>query len=168
MLILLPVFVNGDRASIGMTTQGHEEWRSWGRALPALTVVTGVLAIPGLVAWWSIDGEVAKMLADPWHDPLAGFVLYPISEEIIYRMAICSAAAGWFGARPAIAVSGIVFGLMHVAYGVANPVNLVSGFVLAWSFLKSNTILVPITLHSFGNILGAVIIDCLGACFRHA
>ena len=45
----------------------------------------------------------------------------------------------------------MLFGLLHVVYGNPGPDNLVAGFFLAWSFLKSGTIVVPVVLHSLGN-----------------
>jgi len=41
--------------------------------------------------------------------------------------------------------------------GVAAPDNQLGGFVLAWVFVKSETILLPIALHSIGNLLALVL-----------
>ena len=53
----------------------------------------------------------------------------------------------------AILVSGLIFGLIHVLGGNASPENHIAGFMLAWAFLRSGTILVPIATHSAGNLL---------------
>jgi uncharacterized protein len=42
-------------------------------------------------------------------------------------------------------------GALHVLYGNAGPNNLVAGFFLAWSYLKSEAFLIPVALHSLGN-----------------
>jgi membrane protease YdiL (CAAX protease family) len=42
--------------------------------------------------------------------------------------------------------------ILHVLYGNAGPDNLIAGFFLAWAYLKSGTILVPVVLHSLGNV----------------
>jgi hypothetical protein len=39
---------------------------------------------------------------------------------------------------------------LHVVYGNPSPENMVGGFFLAWTFLKSETILIPVILHSVG------------------
>jgi membrane protease YdiL (CAAX protease family) len=41
---------------------------------------------------------------------------------------------------------------MHIVAGVPSPENLVGGFFLAWAFLKSSSIAVPVVLHSLGNL----------------
>ena len=45
------------------------------------------------------------------------------------------------------------FAALHVAYGNPSPENLVGGFLLGWVYLKSETILLPVLLHSLGNLL---------------
>ena len=48
-------------------------------------------------------------------------------------------------------MSGLIFAVLHAVYGNASPENLLGGFILMWVFLKSETIIVPIALHSLGN-----------------
>jgi len=55
-----------------------------------------------------------------------------------------------------ITTSGLVFGLLHVLYGNPAPDNLIAGFLLQWSFLKSGTILVPMTMHCAGNAIALI------------
>lgn len=55
--------------------------------------------------------------------------------------------------RTAIVVSGVVFGGLHVVNGNPSPENLVGGLFLAWAYLKSGTIYIPILLHSLGNFV---------------
>jgi uncharacterized protein len=79
-------------------------------------------------------------------------VLAPLKEEAIYRLGVCVPLTPWLGPRAAIAVSGLVFAGLHFAYGNPSPENLVGGFFLAWAYLKSETILVPVLLHGLGNL----------------
>jgi membrane protease YdiL (CAAX protease family) len=37
--------------------------------------------------------------------------------------------------------------------GIASPENQIAGFLLAWAFLKIGTILVPLAMHSAGNLI---------------
>ena len=37
-------------------------------------------------------------------------------------------------------------------YGNPSPENLVGGFFLAWAYLKSDSIIVPVVLHGLGNL----------------
>jgi membrane protease YdiL (CAAX protease family) len=49
-------------------------------------------------------------------------------------------------------LSGITFGMLHILNGNAAADNMVAGFFLGWAFLKSGSIVVPIVLHSLGNL----------------
>jgi membrane protease YdiL (CAAX protease family) len=77
---------------------------------------------------------------------------YPLFEEVLYRLAVCVPVAAWLGPRVAIAASGFIFAGLHVLYGNPSPDNLLGGFILAWAFLRSGTLVVPIALHSLGNL----------------
>ncbi|MBI3823064.1 MAG: CPBP family intramembrane metalloprotease [Planctomycetes bacterium] len=162
VLLFYPIFANGNCGSIGLRLTPSEGWWYWCKAAPLLALAVAVLLVPGVALWLWLGGSVEDLARETWNDPFGNFVKAPVTEEIIYRLAVCTMVAGWFGPRSAIAVSGILFALIHLAYGWDNPVNLVAGFVLAWSFLKSNTILVPMALHSLGNILGWLLVtQCL-------
>lgn len=78
-------------------------------------------------------------------------VIAPIVEELIYRLALCFPVAGTFGPTAAILLSGATFAGLHFVYGNPSPDNFLAGYVLAWAYLKSGSIVVPIVLHSLGN-----------------
>lgn len=78
-------------------------------------------------------------------------VLAPLLEETIYRMVLYSSIASAIGPRWAIAASGAAFGLLHVVYGSPSPENILGGFFLAWAYLRSGSIYVPLALHAAGN-----------------
>ena len=82
---------------------------------------------------------------------LHGCFRAPVMEETVYRVIICVSLAGVLGPWKRIAISGCLFGTLHVPYGNPSPENLVGGFFLAWAYLKSETILLPVMLHSVGN-----------------
>jgi membrane protease YdiL (CAAX protease family) len=46
----------------------------------------------------------------------------------------------------------LAFGGLHVAYGNPSPENLVGCLFLAWAYLKSESIVVPVVLHGLGNL----------------
>ena len=50
------------------------------------------------------------------------------------------------------AAGGLAFGGLLAVYGQPSPENLVGGFVLAWAYLKSGTIYVPVLVHGLGNL----------------
>lgn len=87
-------------------------------------------------------------------------VLAPIVEELIYRAVLVPAILPILGPWGAIAASGIAFAGLHQAYGNPGPDNQVAGFILAWAYLRSGAIWVPVALHSLGN--ACALIDHVG------
>jgi uncharacterized protein len=78
-------------------------------------------------------------------------LMAPLVEEVIYRFAICVPATAILGPTGAILLSGAVFAGLHFVYGNPGPDNFVAGYILAWAYLKSGSIVVPIALHALGN-----------------
>ncbi|MEN6575176.1 MAG: CPBP family intramembrane glutamic endopeptidase [Phycisphaerales bacterium] len=78
-------------------------------------------------------------------------VYYPLLEELLYRLVLCAPLAALFGPWRAIVISGVVFGALHLLYGNPAPTNLVAGYILAWAYIRSESIFVPIVWHSLGN-----------------
>ena len=86
---------------------------------------------------------------------LSALVCAPIVEELVYRGFAIPALAAGFGRRGAIFLSGPVFYLLHLAYG--KPPELVhytiAGWILAWAYVRTGRLWVPIALHALGNLL---------------
>jgi membrane protease YdiL (CAAX protease family) len=146
--------VQGDTASIGlvMPLQG---WRYWGRMALLIGLVVAACILVGLGAWVLSGHELPIYATDPG-DLGASFlrmcVFAPVLEETTYRLVVCVPLSVWLGPWKAIAVSGLAFGGLHVTYGNPSPENLVGGFFLAWAYLKSESIVVPVLLHGLGNL----------------
>jgi len=79
-------------------------------------------------------------------------IFTPVLEETTYRLILCVPLAVLLGPWLTVIVSGIVFGALHFAYDNPGMDNLLAGFILAWSFLKSGSIAIPVILHSLGNL----------------
>ena len=79
-------------------------------------------------------------------------VLSPIFEEATYRFGLCTGLVTVLRPWGTIFVTGMIFGALHILYGNPGPDNLIAGYFLAWAYLKSGTIVVPVVLHSFGNL----------------
>jgi membrane protease YdiL (CAAX protease family) len=78
-------------------------------------------------------------------------VVHPVIEEVLFRFVLCGALAGRVPPWVNVVVSGVGFALPHAAAGLAAPDNLIGGFFLAWAFLRSGTLAVPIAMHALGN-----------------
>jgi membrane protease YdiL (CAAX protease family) len=146
--------VQGDTASIGlvMPLQG---WRYWSRMALLIGLVVAACILVGLGAWILSGQELPIYATDPG-DLGASFlrmcVFAPVLEETTYRLVVCVPLCVWLGPWKAVAVSGLAFGGLHVTYGNPSPENLVGGFFLAWAYLKSQSIVVPVLLHGLGNL----------------
>jgi uncharacterized protein len=151
----------GDAGSFGFRLVPLQSWTYWAKAtvligavlalclMAVAGVVFGLLRYP--VAPPSLSGETQIPMLFVWM-----CIISPLCEEILYRLAICAPLAARWGPTAAIVVSGTVFAGLHLLYGNPSPENLLGGFFLAWAFLKSGTLVVPIALHALGNLFAAL------------
>jgi membrane protease YdiL (CAAX protease family) len=158
-LVVYLILARGDLASVGLRLRPDENHTDWlrttlaiGAAIAACFLVAG--GVYSLLGW---KIPIVQMHPDQfWPQFLHACILAPAVEEGIYRIGLCCGAYAVLGARGAIAVSGLVFGALHVLYGNPGPDNLVAGFFLAWAFLRSGSIIVPVALHALGNLCALV------------
>ena len=149
-------FSNNDHKSLGLRASPVQGWLPWITISLKIGSVVAVCIIAGFGAWVATGHPPRLHATEP---SLIGsrFVhmcfVAPVIEESIYRVSACGLIAAIVGHRQTIAINGILFGALHVWYGNPSPENLVGGFFLAWSYLKSETVLVPFILHSGGNLL---------------
>jgi membrane protease YdiL (CAAX protease family) len=153
---LLFVHLSGDWDAVGLNLRPRQSWWWWARATIGAGLVVLSAVIVFAAGYYLVTGDVPftrPLPPERWAARLlAGCIVYPLTEEGIYRFALCHAV------RPAgrvttVLASGILFALLHFIYGNAAPTNVVAGFVLGWAFLKSETLVVPILLHSLGNFM---------------
>ena len=145
----------GDLASVGLRLWPVQGLRYWLKATLVIALAVGAfIAIVGLVLVRT--GRPLRIHPISPDDMLPAFVdmclLYPLVEEAIYRLGFCTGAVSLLGPKCTIAASGLTFGALHVLYGNPGPDNLIAGYFLAWAYLKSGTIVVPVVLHSLGNL----------------
>jgi uncharacterized protein len=149
------LLVGGDLASVGLRLSPVQGWWYWVRASLLIGLVVGVCIVVGLGAWVLSRRELPVYATAPGDigiDFLHMCLFAPVLEDVIYRLALCVPLAVLLGPWRAIAASGFVFGGLHFAYGNLSPANLVGGFFLAWAYLKSESIVVPVLLHGVGNL----------------
>ncbi len=147
--------VNGDLASVGLRLTPLQGWWYWGRVSLVIGLVVLACIVVGTGAW-VLAGRELPVYATPPSDigpAFLGMCLFAlVQEEVTYRLALCVPLAVLLGPWRAIAVSGLAFGGLHFAYGNPSPENLVGGFFLAWAYVKSESIVVPVLMHSLGNL----------------
>lgn len=148
------IIAGRDRASLGLTLRPRQPWSYWCRVT---LMIGGLMLVPiaifsALVILLHWQVTIPRTSPDEALSALYRMCISaPVYEEALYRIVLCAPLAAALGGRTTIVVSGVVFGLLHVLYGNPGPDNLVAGFFLAWAYLKSGTIMVPLAWHSLGN-----------------
>jgi len=144
--------------ALGLRLAPKQGWPFWLRVSAALSVVQLVVVVIVLRRFPSISlGRLEPLTLQRL---VSGCLIAPVAEEILYRMLICPPAVALARSWVGIIVSGAVFASAHFLAGVATVDNLIGGFFLAWLFIKSETILVPIVLHSISNL---ILLICLAS-----
>ncbi len=146
-----------DRQALGLRLTPAQPIGYWVWVTVMLGVLVAVSCGLALNLAWILDWPVCPIQrfrspTDFWPWLVQACVIAPALEETIYRFILCVAAAAWLGKRGAILVSGVAFAALHIAHGAAGPDNLIAGFILAWAFFKSRSIVVPLCLHALGNL----------------
>ncbi len=83
-------------------------------------------------------------------------VIAPLTEEYFFRGLVINGFRENYSKTTTIIVSALIFSLMHL-----NPYQLFSAFIggllLAWIFLKTNSLVPCIIIHSFMNLIYYII-----------
>lgn len=146
-------FNEGDLVSIGF--RGPQQgWMWWAKS----AIVAGMaIGIAGTI-WWGVWNLLVVpprfQLVRPRaivEEFLWMCILVPLQEELLYRLALCGTIAARFGPWAAIIGSNLAFAAAHIVTGHASPENQLGGLILAWAYLHSESLLVPLALHSAGN-----------------
>lgn len=88
-------------------------------------------------------------------------ILAPILEEFIFRGFILKGLLTTYSAKRSIAISSILFGLIHINWADLDIVQVFNaiciGVFLGWMYYETNSLSLSILLHSFGNLLGLTV-----------
>jgi membrane protease YdiL (CAAX protease family) len=107
-----------DRRSFGFRLSPIQGWPYWIKMTILLgTIMFIVLAVAAGVAFGVLRYRVPLSLSQkPQIWPLFYWmcIYAPITEEMIYRLAICPPVTARFGPKTAIGVSGVTFAAVHV------------------------------------------------------
>lgn len=155
-LAALVRLTEGDLPSVGLRFSPEQGWWYWARMTLLIGAAVGACVIVGLGLWVLSGGELPTYVTAPADIPFRFFdmcVTAPVIEETLYRLALCVPLTALLGPWRTVIISGVLFGLLHVASGNPSPENLVGGLFLAWAYLKSESIAVPVLLHSLGNMV---------------
>ena len=84
----------------------------------------------------------------------------PLFEEMLFRGFLFKGLQRSFlGGAGAVVISSIIFALIHIQYGLVVIVFLLfpMALLLGYARLKSNSLILPILLHSFNNLLTCIV-----------
>jgi len=142
---------------LGLQLRPEPGWCFWIKVslFTALILFVATLIAPSIFATLGFPPEDYFHTYAPyqfWKRLPITAIFYPLLEEIPYRFVICVAAIGFCGRGKTIFISGALFAALHFIYDNPRPDNFISGFFLAWVFIKSRSLMLPILLHSLGNI----------------
>ena len=87
---------------------------------------------------------------------LLAVVIAPVAEEVAFRGYLYGVIKRYFGAVPALVLSGILFALIHLNLPSFFPL-LVLGWVFALAYELSGSLLVPMTMHALFNALNLIL-----------
>lgn len=96
--------------------------------------------------------DTFDVLQSGWLGILCVGVLGPILEELLFRGAVTKVLLKRYSPVTAILISGLLFGIFHM-----NPAQVVGamliGFVLAWIYYKTRSLIPCILIHIINNSL---------------
>ncbi|HEJ83987.1 MAG TPA: CPBP family intramembrane metalloprotease [Desulfobacteraceae bacterium] len=156
-LIIAIVFL-GEKglASIGLsmkdTLQGLKRGFIWSAGFGLLVLLGGALAyVMGINPLSLIHTPVP---AGPAHILLffiVGGIIGPVTEEILFRGVLYGFFRPW-GAVAAILLTTLAFVLAHPVFPAIPITQIVGGLLFAVAYEVEKNLMVPITLHSLGNM----------------
>jgi len=88
---------------------------------------------------------------------LLAVVIAPVAEELAFRGYLYGVIKRYFGAVPALLLTGILFALIHLNLPSFFPL-LVLASVLALSYELSGSLLVPMAMHALFNSLSLLLV----------
>ena len=160
-VICLLLLAGGNLSTIGVVFRPRYGFRYWIKATIVVAAVIALLLSLVIAAFWFTDINVSLPRTAPQsfsRTVLVSCIEYPLLEETLYRLVFLTPLVVLLGGRWTILVGGVVFAALHFAYGNPAPDNFVAGYFLAWAYLKSGSVLIPIAWHSLGNACAHAII----------
>ncbi len=103
-----------------------------------------------------IENATSELISDSplWLIILIAVIIGPVIEELIFRKVLID-VLGVYGARLAIAVSSVAFGIFHGNFSQALYATLL-GFILGYMYTKTHKIIYSILMHILINFFGTV------------
>lgn len=86
-------------------------------------------------------------------DIFTALTIYPIIEEIFFRKCLAKGLYNLYGFKRALLISSAIFAILHFFSGNGILIVFMIGLFLGYIYLRTNSILLSILIHSFSNFL---------------
>jgi membrane protease YdiL (CAAX protease family) len=156
-LILMLVFL-GEKglAAIGLSQKGllpgFKRGLLWTAGFGLLVSLAGVLLfVAGIHPFSFIYTPLPANSAQILLFFIVGGIIGPVTEEILFRGILYGFFRRW-GAMAAILLSTLAFVLVHLHLLLIPVTQIVGGLLFALAYEVGKNLVVPITLHSLGNM----------------
>jgi membrane protease YdiL (CAAX protease family) len=177
VVLLMAAFLSGGLRNLGFTARRGSASRPSGLIVGAAMWAAFIPAF-GLIAWGNnalltaldIPTDLQVQLALFNDDPAARSSVWvwlsiglitPVCEEIAFRGLLFGGLRRFMPPVTAMVVSSAVFGLLHEP-SVAIPVAAL-GVLLAWSYERSGSLVVPCVIHALHNTVTLAIVMAIPA-----
>lgn len=119
---------------------------------------TLILALKGTDTGTSVNEDIIRQqfMATPIYIYISAVIIAPIMEEIIFRR--CLRSIFHTNKIVYIIMSALVFGFVHLLAGITSPIDLLylipygtPGAIFAYLYVKSDNIMVPMSIHIMHN-----------------
>lgn len=151
-LALFVYLARNDLGAIGVRGRPLPSPRYWLWATIGLAAIMALL-VAGTIVVFLAAGWPMQALPPSRFDIFSAVVEAPVVEESIYRWLFVTGlvAAVPRGRWVAVVLCGAVFAYLHFVYGNPGPDNFIGGYLFAWMYLRSGSILVPMAFHAAAN-----------------
>jgi len=152
--LAIALFVYLSRANldaVGVRLRPLPSLKFWFQAALVLAIIMALLIAVSVVVFVALDKKIPPPALASF-DLVWGMVIEaPLVEESIYRWIFVTGIVAVAPRWAAVVLSGAVFAYLHFVYASAGPDNFIGGYFFAWMYLRSGSILVPITFHALAN-----------------
>lgn len=140
-----------DLDAIGVRLRPLPSLRFWVFATLGLALVMALLIVGSIAVYLALDKPLTPAPPPSFELVWSSVVDAPVVEESIYRWLFVTGLVAVAPRWAAVVASGAVFAYLHFVYDNPGPDNFIGGYLFAWMYLRSGSILVPMAYHALAN-----------------
>lgn len=122
------------------------------KALPILIFIISIYIVYVVIKSSNITANLnIKLIALP------GVLLISVVEELLFRSILLQSFVKKINVHLAVLTTSVCWSFFHPVSWAAHITIIIFGIFLSWTYLKSKTILVPMTIHATTNVIKILI-----------